>query len=475
MVTVPFALSVHKFIDSVGNDVGFASIIAVAILILLYFAHARETATLRDRLDEAHSRIGGLEARIAQMLHAQASAQRGRVPAPVAPPPGMPAAARPPSSVSTSVRRVPRPATAAAGAASGGVGPATVASAAARPRSAGLAPSAPVGMAAPALASATRLIPAGEPGATGVREDTVVVSAATVAAAANGQASGSGQAPGVAPARSPAAAPGNGREPVEQTAPLTAATQAIPAVAAASARTPSASPKAAGGRVAPPPVKIGAQAATPATPAASARRSAANPRPASASLPPLDGPRRRSLSGRVLPLLIGGVAVVVIIVGLIVITNTGGSTTGNINHNTGNQTGADVSGKHHAPPPFKPAKFRVAVLNGTAVSGLAGDVGSKLAGQGYKKGNTTNASSQTETNTFVYYVTGKAAKVNKVAAQRVATALKLKPSRVHPATRSSIQSCSISATGTPLNSCNADVIVSVGSDRAYLASSGSAG
>ena len=119
MVSLPFALSVHKFVNSVGTDVGFASIIAVAILILLYFAHARETATLRDRLDEAHSRIGGLEARIAQMLQAQASAQRGRVPAPVAPPPGMPAPARPPATVGGSVRRVPRPATAAAGAASG--------------------------------------------------------------------------------------------------------------------------------------------------------------------------------------------------------------------------------------------------------------------------------------------------------------------------------------------------------------------
>ncbi len=176
-----------------------------------------------------------------------------------------------------------------------------------------------------------------------------------------------------------------------------------------------------------------------------------------------------------LPLLIGGVAVVVIIVGLIVITNTGGSTTGNVNHSSGNQTGADVSGKHHAPAPFKPSKFRVAVLNGTAVSGLAGDVGAKLAGDGYKKGNTTNASSQTETNTLVYYRTGASAKVNKVAAQHIATVLKLKPSRVLPATRLSIQSCSISAAGAPLKSCNADVIVSVGSDRAYLASSGSAG
>ena len=177
-----------------------------------------------------------------------------------------------------------------------------------------------------------------------------------------------------------------------------------------------------------------------------------------------------------LPLLIGGVAVVVIIVGLIVITNTGGSDHGQVSRTTRATRPVPTSaGKHHAPAPFKPSKFRVAVLNGTAVSGLAGDVGSKLAGEGYKKGNTTNASSQTETNTFVYYRTGAAANVNKVAAQHVAAALKLKPSSVRPATRSSIQSCSISATGTPLNSCNADVIVSVGSDRAYLASSGSAG
>ena len=116
------------------TDVGFASIIAVAILILLYFAHARETATLRDRLDEAQARIGGLEARIAQMLHAQAAAQRGRAPAPVAPPPGMAAAARPPGSASTSVRRVPRPATAAAGAARRRRGPRPWPAAAAMPR-----------------------------------------------------------------------------------------------------------------------------------------------------------------------------------------------------------------------------------------------------------------------------------------------------------------------------------------------------
>src|SRR5579872_1545701 len=103
-MTVPFALSIHKFINSVGSDVGFASIIAVAILILLYFAHARETATLRERLDEAQQRIGGLEARIAQLMQ---SAQRGRVPGAVAPGPVAPVPAPPGLRPAGSVRRIP--------------------------------------------------------------------------------------------------------------------------------------------------------------------------------------------------------------------------------------------------------------------------------------------------------------------------------------------------------------------------------
>ena len=52
MVTIPFALSVHHFISSVGADAGFAAFIAVALLVLLYFSQARETATLRRRADE---------------------------------------------------------------------------------------------------------------------------------------------------------------------------------------------------------------------------------------------------------------------------------------------------------------------------------------------------------------------------------------------------------------------------------------
>ena len=84
---VPFALSIHKFVNSIGADAGFAAFICVAVIGLLYFAQARETATLRERLEDAHERIGGLEARIAQLMHLQSTRQPGpQAPAQAAPP-----------------------------------------------------------------------------------------------------------------------------------------------------------------------------------------------------------------------------------------------------------------------------------------------------------------------------------------------------------------------------------------------------
>ena len=67
MAQVPFALSVHHIISSVGADVGFASLIGLALLVLLFFSQARETATLRTRADEAGMRIGELEAELADL------------------------------------------------------------------------------------------------------------------------------------------------------------------------------------------------------------------------------------------------------------------------------------------------------------------------------------------------------------------------------------------------------------------------
>lgn len=127
MSAIPAALSVHHLISTVGADVGFASLIGLALLVLLFFSQARETATLRHRADEAGLRIQELEAEMADLAE-----QLAAIPAEI------------------SVRAAgPR------------VGPAQpgvpVAAGAGSARA--LPPAAPAGVGAPALAAATRLIP----------------------------------------------------------------------------------------------------------------------------------------------------------------------------------------------------------------------------------------------------------------------------------------------------------------------------
>jgi hypothetical protein len=480
-MTVPFALSVHSFVNSVGAYVGLGSIVAVAILILLYFAHARETATLRERLDEAQQRIGGLEGRIGQLTQ---SSQRARVQPPVAAPGQVTPVPAPPGlrPVGGSVRRIPSPATAAAT-----MTPAAgAAPSAAQPRGATLspsAPSAPAGTGAPALASATKLIPdAATPGAP---DDTIFVPAA---AASNGGSAAEHTAVLAAPVQAAPASASASPAPAP-TAPVPAApvpvapapaTAAAATAAAAAAPAASASPR--GAVATPPRVQIGAEReSTDNLPATSAggggiRRIGGHPQ-SPVSLPPFDEEpaKGRRFAGQVLPLLIGVVAIAVIVAGLIVLINAGGgSTTGNVNHNgNSGQTGQNLHNRHTTPPPFRPAKVTVAVLNGTAQSGLAGDVGKKLGHEGYTQGNITNAASQTQSHTFVYYVArGRATKANRTAAQHVARALKLSLFWVRRANPPALQSCAISAAGTSLGSCKANVIVSVGQNRVNLASGG---
>jgi LytR cell envelope-related transcriptional attenuator len=129
MASLPFALSVHHFISSVGADAGFASLIGLALLVLLYFAHARETATLRSRADEAGLRVQDLETQLADLAD-----QVAALPAEI------------------SVRAAgPRVATAPIGMAQRAMAPGA--------DGAALPPAAPAGVGAPALAAATRLIP----------------------------------------------------------------------------------------------------------------------------------------------------------------------------------------------------------------------------------------------------------------------------------------------------------------------------
>src|SRR4030081_1371408 len=91
MGPIPFAFSVHNFINSVGADAGFASIIGLAVLVLLYFAQARETSSLREQAHEAAQHVQQLEARLSQLGRQAAPAQSAGASASVA---AQPAASR---------------------------------------------------------------------------------------------------------------------------------------------------------------------------------------------------------------------------------------------------------------------------------------------------------------------------------------------------------------------------------------------
>ncbi|HET6864815.1 MAG TPA: LytR C-terminal domain-containing protein [Solirubrobacteraceae bacterium] len=130
MAAIPLAsFSVHELVSSAGADVGFASLIGLALLVLLFFSQARETHTLRTRADEAGLRIQELESEVAELAE-----QLAALPAEI------------------SVRAASPRVAAAFGAAQPGA-PVGAGVGAALP------PAAPAGVGAPALAAATRLIP----------------------------------------------------------------------------------------------------------------------------------------------------------------------------------------------------------------------------------------------------------------------------------------------------------------------------
>ncbi len=193
-----FALSITHFVSSVGADAGFAALIGLAILVLLYFAHARETSNLRKALEDANQRLADMERRLAPAVGARQ-------------PVGAAEAARPavaPAPATSAVPGVPA------------VAP-TVA-----PRPVPAAPvAAPAGVGAPPLSDATRVVP-------GVQEEQPE----------GAPSDGHGAGPAI-PAAPPTASPAAETKPSPLTAgaPLTAA--ASPAVG----KTPSPVTAAAGG------------------------------------------------------------------------------------------------------------------------------------------------------------------------------------------------------------------------------------
>ena len=414
MGPIPFAFSVHHFINSVGSDAGFASIIGLAILVLLYFAQARETSSLREQAYELGQRIAQLEARIVQLTRQQQAP----------PPPLAAAAATPPAA---------RPvAGALAGAGAGAFAASRTQAAPGRagmpaPALVGAPAGAPAGVAAPALTAATKLIPTAVP---------------------------AGAPPPTADAQPVLGAAGAPADALD----LTTIEASAPATVAGGANGHSAAPEpvaavSPSGRAdgSPPPriqIRPGGAAA------AAGRRSA----PPLRSQPgPSPSRMRRVIVGLLVLLAVG-----VVVGGLLILTS-GGSSNKKLATNSTPTSNAPAAPRHKRkaqtkPAAFNPASVTVAVLNGTATNQLAHRVALKLDAAGYKQGPVTTAADQTHTATVVAYMPGHQRDATKVAAS-----LNRGPASVQPIDAST--QAVVCPTGTP---CTATVVVTVGSDLANI-------
>ncbi len=460
MGSMPFAFSVHHFITSVGADAGFAAIVGLAILVLLFFAQARETSTLREQAYESAQRVQQLEARLAQLSgRPQATGPQASVP-PVPPPPGVARALanRAPSAGTTAPGAAPAAgATAAgataAGAAAAGATAAAAATAASRPAAPGaprqpLVPVAPAGVGAPALTAATKLIPT---------PDNVPVSEDSPTAAPT--------AAPIGPAETVAAATAVADPPIDATA-----VGSLPPATAVANGAPSAAPPPIGAGSGPYDGEGGTGGRRGTVPPAGPPRAQIRPTTrtpggrGSSGLPPStlgSPPRSSSPRGvRALVIGIGALAVAGVVAALLIITSSGGT---NVATHTSTHNNTAAARHHQATVvAFRPSTVTVAVLNGTSTSGLAARIASKLTAAGYKQGAITNAQTQTQTSSVVAYMPGA-----KNDAVEVAASLKLPASSVQPIDSST------RSIACPSTSCNANVVVTAGTDLASSASSSS--
>jgi hypothetical protein len=411
-----YALSASHFVSSVGADAGFAALIGLAVLVLLYFAQARETASLRDRFAEASDQVHRLEQRIAQLSRNTAA----------------PAAAPAPASLQRQ-----------------GVAPAA-ALATSRVASAGAQapPAAPAFTGAPALAAATRFTPGGQkPIAIHARDEAAQPAARAQTPAPERVPVGAGVAAGETVAAQASGGSGGGFSAPPAPRPATAAGGATAGGAAAGgagARTGNGSGAGRPPGAQPKPYKI-AGARTPG--AAAPQRQFI-----------VEEPERSRRRGALL--IAAGVLVIVAVVAvLLVLTNNGSSSSqASSSAAISNAPGAT---QHRKSTALTPASVTVAVLNGTSTTNLAHDVFQTLGGHGFKRGTIATATDQTQTATVIGYLPGQ-----RRAALLVARALNLGSASVQPVDQSN-QAVACPQTGT----CPAQVVVTVGSDLSSAAAS----
>jgi hypothetical protein len=430
-----YALSVHKFVNSVGADAGFAAIIGLAILVLLYFAHARETASLREQLAASDLRVQDLEAHVAELAHlarVTPAAQSAPAPQPLNPV----AAGGGPTPTVRRTAPVGAPAVAAAGAAG------AVAVAPRPATAAAQVPVAPAGVGAPALTAATKLIPTTGPESAAPAPVSVApapeaaqapVTSPDVTPAPATVAAGAGTATAARPPMPPVATANGRSDPATATATAPATRRQDPQPPARPTSEPASRASFAG-----PPRQI--------RPGAAAARQAIIPGRGSQ---PTGSRVTRAVAIAVLALVAAAIIVV-----LVAVTSSGGST-----HSTSTPAAVPTTNApaprrvSHARPVDKTAVV-VAVLNGTPQAGLARRISGQLTADGYKQGTVATASDSTRTATVIAYLPG-----HRAEALSVATSLKLGSASVQP-----VDQPTQAIACPPPAACRATVIVTVGAD-----------
>jgi hypothetical protein len=423
MASIAYALSIQHFINSVGAKAGFASIIGLALLVLLFFTQSRETANLRRRADEAEQQLYQLQLHVDHLSRQRSQQAAVQTTPTAAQSTGAPVAA-PPAAAALARTGASR---AIAGERESGGGVAT------------LIPSAPAGVGAPALSSATRLIPLTEPDEISIRalrpstngDGDNHVSDATVATPPPFPA------PGPAPSTAAGGANGTARPPVVPMPAVGAAAQATPPPRVALPRQQQRPPaRREGGSVSPPPP----------------RRTGARP------------------SGRrispVFFVLAGILAAAVVAVVLVFVTGSSGSNSSSSSSSASSGASASSTTAAHRTKGSKqpkttvtqvsPSSVTLAVLNATSTQGLAAKVMGKLTDAGYKGSTTQNAAESGLTSTIVGY-TAPSARNDALA---VAKSLSLSQSAVKPASQGDRAKICGSATAA----CSTQVIVTLGAD-----------
>ena len=372
-MTAVLALSLSSEIEKYGAYAGIAAIAGLGVLSLLYFAQAREVKRLREWAGRAPERDADLQQR------AVTEAQR-RVAVPAQP--VRPAGPATPAAVAAAAARPP-----------GGAPPPAVPPRPGPPRAAQRGPrpgpKPPVPATAAAAGAAAAVTAAGTPAPAAPPKP-----AAATAAAAPPSAT-----PAAKPPVSPPATPAGAATPAAAAAaPAAAAKPAAPAATPAQA-TPSPVP--------PPPPAPPRARPRPAAPPVRATRP-------DQTIPPRDAPRQPAEQGShrgLLAVVLGGIAIAAVAVLLITQVFSGDDTPTTTRPNSVGTptTPADTGGGGTAAKP-QPARgtTRVAVFNGTTVTGLARAAADKLTAAGYKNVSpvTTDTTNQSRATTVVYWQSG---------------------------------------------------------------------